>query len=93
MNQPQSTPEEYRQMITQPVGLIENDLITFEEWAKDNKEDWPQRLSVSRMMLSLNLEERYIVFRTAARLANIGMTEKERALIGSTEPMKGEKIT
>lgn len=74
------------------ITLTEDDLTPFEEWMEGNKGDWSQRLSVSKMMLTLNTEERYIVFRTAARLANIGMTEEERAMTGSAEPKKGEKI-
>ena len=77
-------------MQTTTKGITDNDLMNFPDWIKAYNEDWPQRLSVSRLMLALSPEERYIVFRTAARLAVFGMTQSDRATIDNAEEPERE---
>lgn len=81
-------------MQTTTKGLTDNDLMNFTDWIKAYNEDWPQRLSVSRLMLLLSPEERYTVFLTAARLV-YGIAQSDRAAIDTAEEpeLEGEAVT
>lgn len=62
------------------ANFTEDDLLSFAEWMKNSTTEWRRFGSIFDLHYHLTPEEQYIVFRTAARLANFGMTEEERAL-------------